>query len=331
MMRISKKISKCSADCAQVISSKIRAASIPILSTKTAMISYTFVITVTMYSCAEGVLVKFSPEREDGKDVMIPSSELDALKSHIDAVRGFTDEQEREYYAYVLDPAEPLEVEPYRCEPSKDDTVYTKYIIKTESGNPWLYFGGEYEGEKGYSSQNRCLIPALNVDTAAAQAFNEKLKNRKVDVVSEPYKMFTLETKMSAMIGHQIFVASAMYDFSVTDGVAAIMLDFNSALFRGAMDPNGERHDYEGYYFDIENDCELTFEQYLERMGTDKAELRQILIDWHVKDVDWSYSGLSDSDAQTADIIGCTICSEGTVRIYIHTITAREDVSAVRL
>ena len=99
------------------------------------------------------------------------------------------------------------------------------------------------------------------------------------------------------MIGHQIFVASAMYDFSVTDGVAAIMLDFNSALFRGAMDPNGERHDYEGYYFDIENDCELTFEQYLERMGTDKAELRQILIDWHVKDVDWSYSGLSDSDA----------------------------------
>ena len=275
--------------------------------------------------------MKFSPEREDGKDVMIPSSELDALKSHIDAVRGFTDEQEREYYAYVLDPAEPLEVEPYRCEPSKDDTVYTKYIIKTESGNPWLYFGGEYEGEKGYSSQNRCLIPALNVDAAAAQAFNEKLKNRKVDVVSEPYKMFTLETKMSAMIGHQIFVASAMYDFSVTDGVAAIMLDFNSALFRGAMDPNGERHDYEGYYFDIENDCELTFEQYLERMGTDKAELRQILIDWHVKDVDWSYSGLSDSDAQTADIIGCTICSEGTVRIYIHTITAREDVSAVRL
>lgn len=141
--------------------------------------------------------------------------------------------------------------------PSKNEALKDIKVIEasnySRAVNPPSYAGNSSDYEPHSIS-----IPKIDGNSVAINTFNEEILNDYVGYIEE------LQTTTT----EDQFLTYVSYDFGVTDGLVAILV--NSARGRFGSSYNIS---FKGYYYDSTNDEEISFEEYLNRLGVDASKL----------------------------------------------------------
>lgn len=148
--------------------------------------------------------------------------------------------------------------------------------------------------------KHQIAIPKITLDTAAAEAFNQKIYNNHCG---------TYELLLSDQEDTMIFQSS--YEYKVYNGVAAI------AVLDGiAVQCGGGNFYYKVYYYSINEDRELTMSEYLEAIGTDyNTVLSRIMAS------DAYMEATQDAWEPITDMTDCLLDENGTSAFFINTAT----------
>lgn len=114
-----------------------------------------------------------------------------------------------------------------------------------------------YEGSDYSDYEHEICIPKLNLDTENAKKFNEKIYNDH----AMPY-----ETLLD--YSEEEWVYNVDYDSENYDGIVGIIVTFS-----GGPQASEMMSRYLCYYYDVNNDTELTFEEYAAKFGYDTYTL----------------------------------------------------------
>ena len=126
-----------------------------------------------------------------------------------------------------------------------DAINYTKPVIATPDSSD---IGWEPDG-----MVHTIKIPKLTLETSNAKEFNQKL----YDVFGEEYKLL-----LNNQENNQLF--SCNYEYRIYHGVVGIVIEKEYGVQCGGISVF-----YEAFYYDTNQDKELTFEEYLSALETD--------------------------------------------------------------
>ncbi len=101
------------------------------------------------------------------------------------------------------------------------------------------------------------IIPKLVGETDNIKTFNKKI----YDTYSAPYNILVANEE-----GNDLYFFD--YKYSVYKNLIAIAVEYDEAVQAG-----GVNSEYEVYYYDLSNDEEITFDEYLERLGLNNSVL----------------------------------------------------------
>lgn len=130
-----------------------------------------------------------------------------------------------------------------------------KYPVENE-------YEGVWKDENGNPQYNQFLIPALNLSTANAKAFNAKLLE-----VSAEYRTDCENEPKSGRI--------YFFDYEVAERDNVVAIRINETF--SAMSA-GVGRAYDAYYYDINADRELSLAEYLGRFGFTEKTLTEKLV-----------------------------------------------------
>ncbi len=131
-------------------------------------------------------------------------------------------------------------------------------------------------------------IPKLNIDTPNAREFNKNLFN---DYMQSCYNEILTGADTSGM------AYKVTYEYKVYNGCVGIMYDWQE------WPPNaGIWTYYFAFYYDIDNDKELTIDEYIEKCGfTMESLIAKVKTTKEYKSKDWDYVTHTDTDAVILD------------------------------
>ena len=131
-----------------------------------------------------------------------------------------------------------------------DAVTYSKDVVAAKG-----------EDAKDYENQKHVIaLPKISKDSANAKAFNEKIYNNSSKIYQE---------LQSNKENREIY--NIAYEYKEYKDIVGIMVMKNISSQGGET-----KFSYETYYYNLNKDCELTYEQYLKALGLTKEKIDSV-------------------------------------------------------
>ncbi len=120
----------------------------------------------------------------------------------------------------------------------------------------------------GGTFANELNVPAINIDTDAAMALNDKIVADIGTDVIDFFKLIEDNGKVIDVNKHGAAIYSVTHKWRVNNGMILIEVSKNT----GSMNSNFTLYAYT-YYYDVKADKELTFDEFLAKLDVTKQQL----------------------------------------------------------
>lgn len=146
--------------------------------------------------------------------------------------------------------------------PSKEEAL--KEVKVVEAVNYTREVNPAFNLDAGFSPRSHSVsIPKIDGNSAAINAFNEKILNA--------YMKYVDELKNTSEDFSHTYIT---YDFEIIDGIVGIMIMNRCSHFSSYIGDS-----FGGYYYDSNNDEEICFEEYLKRLHVDFDKMTDLVND----------------------------------------------------